>query len=115
MTCQFSEYLVGRYTITFLRARADRMTLRDAFEDGSANINKRIAAVRLYAQRRAQNDYDDVYSMADTLRELVRSADAQGARALADEAHDLADDLEQCAEEIRERRQAYASRWRWGA
>lgn len=102
---RYYEPICNSYIAALKRQRPLNVALWAITIDPAANVNKRVAALRLYVEGLARVpglDADDVESVSDSLYDLSRAADRQGARALADVAHDCADTL---ADDARDRRE----------
>lgn len=84
--------------------RLPRFALWRIIADPDANVNKRVAALRLYVDKftavagLSANDYVDT---GESLWALSKQADRQGARALADIAFELGDELKDTANTLR--------------
>lgn len=81
-----------------------RVALWRIVADANANVNKRVAALRLYVDRLSFTpgiSADDYANEGNGLLALSEQADKQGARALADVAFDLGDQLKDEANTLR--------------
>lgn len=81
-----------------------RFALWHIVADANANVNKRVAALRLYVDRLSFTpgiSADDYANEGNGLLALSEQADKQGARALADVAFDLGDQLKDEANTLR--------------
>lgn len=84
--------------------RLPRFALWRIIADPDANVNKRVAALRLYVDRLSFTpgiSADDYANEGNGLLALSEQADKQGARALADVAFDLGDQLKDEANTLR--------------
>lgn len=102
---RYYEPIEQSYSITLRARRMPNFRLWTIVIDHTVNVNKRIAALRLYVDNLPLVpglDADDWANESDCLRVLSARADEQGARALADVAFDLADELADDADYCRE-------------
>lgn len=102
---RYYEPIEQAYSAALRRANLPDYALIDIATNARANVNKRIAALRLYVESipyQSGLTADDLSSASASLFELSREADGQRAYALADVAFDLADALAEDAAERRE-------------
>ena len=101
---RYYEPIEQAYSAALRRANLPDYALIDIATNARANVNKRIAALRLYVDRLSFTpgiSADDYANEGNGLLALSEQADKQGARALADVAFDLGDQLKDEANTLR--------------